>query len=146
MNVSIGLSIARRRRWSEWNMLGATALFTLAALTLPSSMGRVSAQSKPVAGRNTNVGGGPTFINLNPFEIMGDPNRAQNVEPDCDVDSRNPAVIVCSDVDYRLVDFAGVAGGVHLDSWNGIMQSRDGGTTWAGRLHPGHPLDPVTVH
>ena len=106
-------------------------------------MAALSAQSTPLAGRNTNVGGGPTFINLNPFELMGDPNRAQNVEPDCDVDSRNSAVIVCSDVDYRLVDFAGVAGGVHLDSWNGIMQSRDGGTTWAGRLHPGHPLDPV---
>ncbi len=118
------------------------------ALTIAIGFASLSAQS-PVVGRNVDVIGGPTFINLEPGtsppkirELMGDPNRAQNVEPDCDVDSRNHAVVVCTDVDYSLVDYAGVAGGVHLDSWIGVKQSRDGGTTFAGRLHDGHPLDP----
>jgi hypothetical protein len=139
---SIDPSVAQRTRRSPWRLLGAFAIATVTAVALAVSTIDISAQSRPVAGRNISVGGGQTFINLNPFEIMGDPNRAQDVEPDCDVDSRNPAVIVCSNVSYKLVDFAGVAGGVHLDSWNSIMQSRDGATTWASRLHPGHPLDP----
>jgi hypothetical protein len=143
MNLSTAPSKVRKLPFA-YRLVGAAGVSTLAALLVASSMVHMSAQSAPVPGRNTNVVGGPTFINLNPFEIMGDPNRSQNVEPDCDVDSRNPAVIVCSDVDYRLVDYAGVGGGsVHLDSWNGILQSRDGGTTWASRLHPGHPLDPT---
>src|SRR5262245_11467190 len=144
MKPKVGSSYAVRRFLPSLTFSSALAAVMAAGVTLAPSIVRVSAQSGPVVGRNTNVIGGPTFMNLNPFEIMGDPNRSQNVEPDRDVDSRNPAVIVCSDVDYRLVDFAGVAGtSVHLDSWNGIMQSRDGGTTWAGRLHPGHPLDPA---
>src|SRR5262245_55707275 len=122
------------------------------AVVMALAYASVWAQSQPpppVAGRNVNVMGGPTFINLEPgstppkiHELMGDPNRAQNVEPDCDVDSRNSAIVVCTDVDYRIVDYAGVFGGVHLDSWIGVMQSRDGGSTFAGRLHHGHPLDP----
>jgi hypothetical protein len=98
-----------------------------------------------VAERNVNVIGGPTFLTYDPntrsVEIAGDPWRNQQVEPFCDVSSRNPAVIVCSAVDFRLVDLPGGADGVHHDSWNMIAQSPDGGTTWSSTLHPGHPLD-----
>jgi hypothetical protein len=105
------------------------------------------AGAQPVAERNVNVMGGPTYLRLDPegrlVEIAGDPWRAQQVEPHCDVSARNPAVIVCSAVDYRLVDLPGGGEGVHHDSWNMIAQSTDGGTTWSSTLHPGHPLDPI---
>lgn len=140
--LPIGRSSVGQTHRSAWGLLGASGLAAVAALVLATSTIDVSAQSSPVAGRNISVGGGPTFINLNPFEIVGDPNRAQDVEPDCDVDPVHPSVVVCSNVSYRLVDYAGVAGGVHLDSWNSIMESVDGGATWVSKLHPGHPLDP----
>jgi hypothetical protein len=108
-------------------------------------------QQGPVPGRNVNVNGGPTWVTYDPsgpfFEIVGDPWRNQSVEPECDVSSRNPAIIVCSAVDYRLVDIPGgafsssVPPGPHPDSWNMIAQSRDGGLTWMSRPHPGFGLD-----
>jgi hypothetical protein len=136
-------------------MKGATAVRTTLAVVVAMSVmlatGDLVAQQGPIPGRNVNVNGGPTWITYDPsgpfFEIVGDPWRNQSVEPECDVSSRNPAVIVCSAVDYRLVDVPGgafstsVPPGPHPDSWNMIAQSRDGGLTWMSRPHPGFGLD-----
>ncbi|MGE5360614.1 MAG: hypothetical protein ACM3NQ_16485, partial [Bacteroidales bacterium] len=123
----------------------AILAWTLAGIVV-FGVARTSTQS-PVRGRNVNVNGGPTWVKTNPFEIVGDPWRNQSVEPDCDVSSRNNAVIVCSSVDYRMVDLPGGAQSQssppspHPDSWNMIGQSTDGGLTWISRPHPGHLLD-----
>ena len=116
-------------------------------LALVGASTRAQAQdSVPVVPeRNVDVIGGPTFLTLDKqkrlVEIAGDPWRNQQVEPHCAVSSRNPSVIVCGAVDYRLVDLPGGADGVHNDSWNMVAQSGDGGVTWASTLHPGHRLD-----
>jgi hypothetical protein len=53
---------------------------------------QLSAQNGPVAGRNVNLVGGPTMITLNPFELVGDPFRAQQNEGSCGVSARDPFV------------------------------------------------------
>jgi hypothetical protein len=139
------------RRELNMSSLATVARRTIAALAVAAltalAMAQLTAQQGPVPGRNVNVNGGPTWVKTNPFEIVGDPWRNQTVEPECDVSSRNPAVIVCSGVDYRLVDIPGgflntsVPPSPHPDSWNMIAQSRDGGLTWMSRPHPGYSLD-----
>jgi hypothetical protein len=127
---------------------GGISLLASLGLTL-SLVGAANGQQAPQStpGRNVNVNGGPTWIKTSPFEIIGDPWRNQTVEPECDVSSRNPAVIVCGGVDYRMVDLPGgylsssVPPSPHPDSWNMLAQSRDGGLTWMSRPHPGHLLD-----
>jgi len=127
--------ISRSRRALERSY--AICTLWIALLGLPG------ASNAQVSGPNVNVIGGPTFLTLDPFEIVGDPWQNQQVEAFCAVSGRNPAVLLCSAVDYRLVDITGLGDGVHTDSWNMIGQSVDGGATWTSRPHPGHSLDPL---
>jgi hypothetical protein len=117
----------------------------VASLGLALSLAAGVRSDAQVPGPNVDVIGGPTFLTLDAgkklVEISGDPWRNQQVEPHCAVSSRNPAVILCGAVDYRLVDLPGGADGIHNDSWNMVAQSVDGGVTWASTLHRGHPLD-----
>jgi hypothetical protein len=122
---------------------GARVGFPGLVLGLSLFVGPRSLSAQPVSGQNVNVTGGPAFLTLDPFEIVGNPWRNQEVEAYCAVDTRSPSVVVCSAVDYRLVDLPGGADGEHNDSWNMFGQSVDGGVTWVSRLVPGYPLDPM---
>ena len=120
-------------------------VLTLAMVTTLGFPQGIHAQAAPevIPGQNVNVIGGPTFIVVEPFEIAGDPWRNQQVEPYCAISSRNPAVVFCSAVDYRLVDLdGGGLGKVHPDSWNMVAQSKDAALTFVSTLVPGHLLDP----
>jgi Putative Ig domain len=103
---------------------------------------QVSAQNGPVAGRNVNLVGGPTMVIINPFELVGDPFRAQQNEGSCGVSARDPQHIMCGANDYRYVDLAGIDElKVVGDAWAGVFQSQDGGLTWESHMHPGFALD-----
>jgi parallel beta-helix repeat protein len=138
------------RRFAAVTAVVLVPAFAVVAIAHLAAQQAPQAVPQPVPGRNVNVLGGPTWVTSNPFEIVGDPWRTQTVESDCDVSTRNPSVIVCSAVDYRLVDVPGgfftpldATGSAppHPDSWNMIAQSRDNGMSWMSRPHPGHPLD-----
>ncbi len=103
---------------------------------------QLSAQNGPVAGRNVNLVGGPTMVTINPFELVGDPFRAQQNEGSCGVSARDPQHIMCGANDYRYVDLPGIDElKVVGDAWAGIFQSQDGGLTWESHMHPGFALD-----
>jgi hypothetical protein len=103
----------------------------------------LTAQNGPVAGRNVNIVGGPTLVTLNPFDMLGDPARAQQNEASCGVSARHSQHILCGANDYRAVDLPGLDDAkVVGDAWAGVFQTRDGGLTWQSRLHPGFALDP----
>ena len=114
-------------------------------------MGNLSAQQKPIPGRNVNVNGGPTWVTYDPMarslRSWVTPGAIRASSRSATSSSRNPAVIVCSAVYYGLVDIPGgafsdsVPPSPHPDSWNMIAQSRDGGLTWMSRPHYGFPLD-----
>jgi hypothetical protein len=103
---------------------------------------QLSAQNGPVAGRNVNLVGGPTMVTINPFELVGDPFRAQQNEGSCGVSARDSQHIMCGANDYRYVDLAGIDElKVVGDAWAGVFQSQDGGLTWESHMHPGFALD-----
>ena len=89
---------------TPWPRAGCSAR-TFAAfiigLILAAAFGEPNAP-QVVPGPNVNVLGGPTFIELAPFDIVGDPWRNEQAEPHCAVSSRNPAVIVCSAVAIEM--------------------------------------------
>jgi hypothetical protein len=122
--------------------LFVAACVTSAAIAL---VPEASAQS---VGRNVPLVGGPTFLKLSPFEMMGDPLLAQQFEPWCVFDSRNPLRIFCIANDHRAVDISGVDAAVDTkqiigDSMIGVFLSNDGGLSWQSRLMYGTPYDDV---
>lgn len=112
------------------------------AVSLAVAAAGLSAQSGPVAGRNVNIVGGPTMLTLDPFDLVGDPLRAQQNEGSCAISPRNHLDILCGANDYRIIDLPGIdPNKLPGDAWAGVFQSRDGGLTWQSRLHPGFGLD-----
>lgn len=119
----------------------------LAALTLALGLVSVAAQ-QPTVGPNVNLAGGPLHLRISPFEILGDPLRAQQFEGSCVFSTRNPLRVFCVSNDHRVVDIDGIDAAVDAkqiigDSTIGVFLSSTGGLKWQSRIIPGSKYDDV---
>jgi hypothetical protein len=131
---------ARPRRF---RLIAAAA----ASLVLAAGAASVDTRAQQMSsGRNVNVAGGPTELDLRGVPIIGDPYLQRQNEPSMACSSRNPLNCLVGSNDYRRLNFPGVQDGkVTGDAWLGAFWTRDGGNTWRSTLLPGYAedLDPL---